>query len=158
MFAKKDSGIVSVNYAQALDVALCHGWIDGQVKSLSGTHYLQRFTPRRARSTWSQINCSKVEALIAQERMRPAGLAQVEAAKADGRWERAYAGARTITVPTDFQETLARSKKASAAFAALNSQNRYAILLRIHEAKRPETRERRIEKFVGMLERGETLH
>lgn len=157
-FAKRDSGIASINYAQALDVALCFGWIDGQAKSLGKTKYIQRFTPRGRRSIWSKINCAKAEALIAQKAMRAAGLAQVEAAKSDGRWERAYEGQRNMTVPHDFEARLATNGKARDFFATLDSRNRYAILFRIHEAKTPETRTRRIEKFMDMLARGETLH
>ncbi|RKH57667.1 YdeI/OmpD-associated family protein [Corallococcus llansteffanensis] len=156
--AKFESGIPSVTYAQALDVALCYGWIDGQKGALDAEYWLQRFTPRGARSRWSKINCGKVEALIAAGRMKPAGLREVEAARADGRWEAAYAGQKTITVPEDLLRALDANPKAKAFFATLKGANRYAILFRLHDAKKPETRARRLEKFVAMLEAGETLH
>jgi uncharacterized protein YdeI (YjbR/CyaY-like superfamily) len=156
--AKKGSGETTVTYAEALDVALCHGWIDGQKGSLDEAFFLQRFTPRGPRSKWSKINRDKVDALVAAKRMRPAGLAEVEAAKADGRWEAAYEGQRTITVPEDLQKELDANPKAAAFFATLSSVNRYAILYRIQDAKKPETRARRIETFMGMLERAETVH
>jgi uncharacterized protein YdeI (YjbR/CyaY-like superfamily) len=156
--AKKGSGIASVTHAEALDVALCFGWIDGQRRAHDATWFLQRFGPRSRRSTWSKINTEKVAALIAAGRMRPAGLAQVEAARADGRWEAAYAGQRTATVPPDLQQALDANPRAAAFFATLRGQNRYALLYRIQDAKRPETRARRIARFVAMLERGETLH
>ena len=156
--AKLDSGIPSVTYAQALDVALCYGWIDGQKDAFDAEYWLQRFTPRGARSKWSKINCGKVDALIAAGRMKPTGLLQVEAARADGRWEAAYAGSRDIVVPEDLLSALDANPKAKAFFATLKSANRYAILYRLHEAKKPETRVRRLEKFVAMLEAGETLH
>lgn len=156
--AKKDSGIASVTHPEALDTALCHGWIDAQRVSYDGDFFLQRFTRRAPRSKWSKINCGKVEALTARGRMKPAGIAEVEAAKADGRWERAYEGSRTITVPGDLQAELDRNPRAAEFFAGLSSQNRYAILFRIHDAKKPETRARRIEKFIAMLNAGETIH
>ena len=157
-FAKKGSGETTVTYAEALDVALCHGWIDSQKGALDETFFVQRFTPRGPRSKWSKINVDKVEALAKAKRMRPAGLAEVEKARADGRWEAAYDGQRTITVPEDLQKELDANPKAAAFFATLSSVNRYAILYRIQDAKKPETRARRIEKFLGMLERGETVH
>jgi uncharacterized protein YdeI (YjbR/CyaY-like superfamily) len=157
-YAKKGSGIPSITYAQALDVALCFGWIDGQTKKLDDDFYLQRWTPRRARSPWSRRNVDKVAALIEAGLMQPAGYAEIERAKADGRWDRAYAGPKKATVPEDLQAALDANPKAAAFFATLTSQNRYAILYRLQDAKRPETRQRRLEKFVGMLERGETLH
>jgi uncharacterized protein YdeI (YjbR/CyaY-like superfamily) len=156
--AKKGSGIASVVYSEAVGVALCHGWIDGQVKALDADWYLQRFTPRRARSRWSQINRDKVAALTAAGRMRPAGLAEVQRAKADGRWDAAYAGPASIGVPDDLQAALDANDAARAFFATLTGSNRYAILYRIHDAKRPETRARRIERFVAMLAEGQTLH
>jgi uncharacterized protein YdeI (YjbR/CyaY-like superfamily) len=156
--AKKDSGVASVTHAEALDVALCHGWIDAQRTTYDGQFFLQRFTRRVPRSKWSKINCAKVEALAAQGRMRPAGTAEVEAAKADGRWERAYEGQRTMTVPDDLRTALDENPRAAEFFAGLSSQNRYAILFRIHDAKKPETRARRIEKFVAMLEAGEKFY
>lgn len=149
--AKKVPGVESLDYVQALDVALCHGWIDGQKKSLDATHWLQRFTPRRPRSTWSKVNRDKVAALLEQGRMRPAGLLEVERAKADGRWEAAYDGSRTATVPEDLELALAGNPAAREFFATLDSRNRYAVLYRVQEAKKPETRARRIEKFVTML-------
>ncbi len=157
-FAKKGSGETTVTYAEALEVALCHGWIDSQKGALDETFFLQRFTPRGPRSKWSKINVDKVEALTKAKRMRPAGLAEVEKARADGRWEAAYDGQRTIAVPEDLQKELDANPKAAAFFATLSSVNRYAILYRIQEAKKPETRARRIEKFMGMLARGETVH
>jgi uncharacterized protein YdeI (YjbR/CyaY-like superfamily) len=157
-FAKKGSRIASVDYAQALDIALCYGWIDGQVKTFDDRYYLQRWTPRRQRSRWSKRNCDKAEALIASGAMQPAGLAEVERAKADGRWERAYEGPKNATVPDDLQAALDANPKAAAFFATLTGSSRYAILYRLQDAKKPETRQRRLEKFVAMLEHGETLH
>ena len=156
--AKKGSGIPTVTYPGVLDTALCFGWIDGQRKALDDEHFLQRFTPRRARSRWSQINRDRAEALIKAKRMRPAGLAEVQRAKADGRWGAAYDGQRTMTVPDDLQRELDARPDAAVFFAQLSSQNRYAILYRLHDAKRPETRARRLETFVAMLEAGETIH
>jgi len=156
--AKKGTGIPTVAYPEVLDTALCFGWIDGQRKALDDQYFLQRFTPRRARSRWSQVNRDKVDALTRAGRMRPAGIAEVERAKADGRWDAAYASVRTMEVPADLQRELDARPQAAAFFATLNSQNRYAILYRLHDAKRPETRARRLEKFVAMLEAGETLH
>ena len=156
--AKKGSGIPTVAYPEVLDTALCFGWIDGQRKALDDRYFLQRFTPRRARSRWSQINRDKVAALTKAGRMRPAGLAEVERAKADGRWDAAYAGVRTMEVPDDLQRELDARPDAAAFFATLNSQNRYSILYRLHDAKRPETRARRLAKFVAMLEAGETIY
>jgi uncharacterized protein YdeI (YjbR/CyaY-like superfamily) len=159
-FAKKDSGITSIVYAEALEVALCFGWIDGQVAKDpdTATWYRQRFTPRTKRSRWSKINVQSAERLIAQGRMRPSGLAAVEAAKADGRWEAAYASAKSSTVPADLQRELDADPKAAAFFATLSSQNRYAILYRLQDAKRPETRARRLATFMEMLREGRTLH
>ncbi len=156
--AKKDSGVESVTYAEALELALCFGWIDSQKRGFDERHFLQRFTPRRPRGKWSRINREKVEALIAAGTMRPAGLAEVEAAKADGRWDAAYAGQRTAKVPADLQRELDRNRDAREFFATLDSANRYAILYRLEDAKKPETRERRLRKFVGMLERREKVH
>jgi uncharacterized protein YdeI (YjbR/CyaY-like superfamily) len=157
-FAKKGTGVPTVVYAEVLEVALCFGWIDGQVKRLDETYYLQRWTPRRARSKWSKRNCAKAEALIASGQMRPAGLAEVERAKADGRWDAAYASPSKIEVPPDLQAELDRDPAAAEHFAALNSINRYAILYRLHDAKRPETRARRLAQFMEMLRRGERIH
>jgi len=156
--AKKATGIATVTHAEALDVALCFGWIDGQRLPFDATWFLQRFTPRKRGSRWSKINTQHVERLTAAGRMRPAGLAQVEAARADGRWEDAYHGQRTATVPPDLQAALDANPTAAAFFATLRGQNRYAVLYRVQDAKRPETRARRIARFVAMLERGETLH
>lgn len=149
--AKKASGIESVTYAQALDVALCYGWIDGQKASFDDDYYLQRFTPRRPRSRWSKINREKVARLIEEGRMRPAGLREVERAKADGRWEAAYDAQSTATVPDDLRLELERDGGALAFFESLNSANRYAILYQIQDAKKPETRARRIGKYVRMM-------
>ena len=148
----------SLTYDQALEEALCHGWIDGQAGRRDEATYRQRFTPRRRRSAWSKRNTGIAERLIAEDRMHPAGHAEVERAKADGRWEAAYAGPASMEVPPDLAEALAAEPKAQAMFEALNSQNRYAILYRIATAKRAETRARKIEQFVAMLSRGETVH
>ncbi len=156
--AKKGSGVESVSYAQALELALCFGWIDSQKRGFDERHFLQRFTPRRPRGKWSLINREKAEGLIAAGAMRPAGLAEVEAAKADGRWQAAYAGQRTAEVPGDLQRELDRNEPAREFFAGLDGANRYAILYRLEEAKKPETRERRLRKFIAMLERGEKIH
>jgi uncharacterized protein YdeI (YjbR/CyaY-like superfamily) len=156
--AKKDSGIESVRYPEVLESALCFGWIDGRREALDERYFLQRYTPRRSRSRWSRINREKAERLIAEGRMRPAGLAEVERAKADGRWEVAYEGQNRSTVPDDLQRELDAHPTAKAFFAELNSQNRYAILYRLQEAKKPETRARRLGKFVAMLEAGETIY
>ena len=156
--AKKGSGVESVDYAEALELALCFGWIDSQKRGFDEAFFLQRFTPRRPRGKWSQINRAKAEELIAAGAMRPAGLAEVEAAKADGRWDAAYAGQRAATVPDDLKQELDRNKAAGDFFATLDSANRYAILYRLQEAKKPETRQKRLLKFVAMLERGEKIH
>lgn len=153
-YAKKGSGLKSINYGEALDIALCHGWIDGLTRSVDETYYSQRWTPRRPRSKWSKRNCAKVEELIAVGKMLPAGLNEIEKAKADGRWEAAYAGPATIEVPDDLVEALRANPAAAKFFETLNSQNRYAVLLRIHDAKRAETRQRRIAQFVDMLAEG----
>jgi uncharacterized protein YdeI (YjbR/CyaY-like superfamily) len=156
--AKRDAGIDSVRYPEVLDIALCFGWIDARREALDERYFLQRFTPRRARSNWSRINRDKAERFIAAGRMRPAGLAEVERARADGRWEAAYEGQRTSTVPEDLQRELDARPRAKAFFEQLDSQNRYAILYRLQDAKRPETRARRLAKFVAMLEAGEKIH
>ncbi len=156
--AKQGTGIATVTLTEALDVTLSFGWIDGQRRSLDETYFLQRYTPRRARSRWSKINVAKVAKLIERGEMRPAGLAEVERAKADGRWEAAYDSPKNIQVPPDLQAELDQRPAAKAFFATLNSTNRYAILYRLHDAKKPETRARRLAQFVAMLERGETLH
>ncbi len=156
--ARKGAAAPGVTKAEALDAALCHGWIDGQLDRYDDTAFLVRFTPRRPRSTWSEVNRERALALIEAGRMRPAGLAQVEAAKADGRWAAAYAPASRAEVPPDLAAALAANTKAQAFFATLTGANRYAILYRIGAVKRPETRARKIAQFVAMLERGETLH
>jgi uncharacterized protein YdeI (YjbR/CyaY-like superfamily) len=156
--AKKGTGVTTVGYPEVLDVALCWGWIDGLRHRHDDVYFRQRFTPRKPRSRWSQINCDKAEALLTAKKMRAAGRREVEAAKADGRWDAAYAGSRTIVVPDDLTRALRRNAKARRAFEQLDSQNRYAILYRIHDAKRPETRARRIEQFVTMLAEGRTIH
>ncbi len=156
--AKKVAPEPSVTYAEALELALCFGWIDSQKRGFDETHFLQRFTPRRPRGRWSKINREKAEALIEAGKMRPTGLAEVEAAKADGRWEAAYEGQRTAKVPPDLQRELDANPAAAGFFASLSSANRYAIVYRLDEAKKPETRERRLRKFVAMLARGEKIH
>jgi uncharacterized protein YdeI (YjbR/CyaY-like superfamily) len=156
--AKKGTQTGTVQYAEALEVALCHGWIDGQKGALDEEFWLQRFTPRGPRSKWSKINREKAGALIESGRMKPAGLAEIERAKGDGRWEAAYDAQSKATVPEDLQKELDANPDAAAFFATLESSNRYAILYRIQEAKKPETRAKRIEKFVGMLKRGEKVH
>ncbi|MEV6116364.1 YdeI/OmpD-associated family protein [Streptomyces sp. NPDC052109] len=148
---KKGSGIDGVDYARALESALCFGWIDGQKKKLDEQHWLQRFTPRRQGSKWSQVNRQKVTELTEQGRMRPAGLGEVEKAKANGRWEAAYAGQSAATVPDDLRVALDAAPDARDFFSTLDSRNRFAILHRVQDAKRPQTRAARIEKFVGML-------
>jgi uncharacterized protein YdeI (YjbR/CyaY-like superfamily) len=157
-FARKGSGVETVTYMEALHAALCFGWIDGQARRLDDAFYLQRFTPRRARSIWSKRNRGFATALIESGRMQPAGLHEVERAKADGRWDAAYDAPSTAGVPDDLQAALDADPAAAEFFATLNSQNRYAVLHRIQTAKKPETRARRIEQFVAMLARGETLH
>jgi uncharacterized protein YdeI (YjbR/CyaY-like superfamily) len=157
-YAKKDSGVASITYQEAVDVALCWGWIDGQSKSIDATHYMQRFTPRGKKSIWSKINREKVARLVASGDMQPQGLAAVEAAKADGRWDAAYDSPRTATVPDDLLVLLGKHPKAKAFFETLNATNRYAILFRLQNAKKPETRARQLAKFVAMLERGEKIH
>jgi uncharacterized protein YdeI (YjbR/CyaY-like superfamily) len=157
-FARKGSGVASVTYMEALQEALRFGWIDGQARGVDDSWYEQRFTPRRPRSIWSKRNRGFAEALIEAGRMAPAGLREVERAKADGRWDAAYDAPSTATVPDDLQAALDAAPEAAAFFATLSAQNRYAILHRIQTARRPETRARRIETFVAMLGRGETLH
>ncbi|MFN2451168.1 MAG: YdeI family protein [Candidatus Dormibacteria bacterium] len=156
--AKKGSGVTTVTYSDALDVALCFGWIDGQKGALDGRYWLQRFTRRGARSRWSKINRDRADALLAAGLMTPAGRAEIDRARADGRWDAAYSGQRTATVPDDLQVALDANPKAQGFFARLSGAGRYAILYRIDEAKRPETRARRIERFVAMLAAGEAPH
>jgi uncharacterized protein YdeI (YjbR/CyaY-like superfamily) len=148
----------SLNYDQALDEALCHGWIDGQVRRRDEATFRQRFTPRRARSPWSQRNVDIIARLGTEGRMHSAGLAEVERAKGDGRWEAAYAGQASMEIPEDLTAALAANPRATAMFEILTKQNRYAVLLRVHSAKRADTRERRITQFVEMLDRGETVY
>ena len=156
--AKNGSGVVGVSYAEALEVALCHGWIDGQKRGLDERFWLQRFTPRRARSRWSRINRDKAIELIERGEMAPAGMREVERARADGRWDAAYDGAASAEVPEDLRAALAADPAALAFFEALDGANRYAILYRVHDAKRAETRARRIEQFVAMCREGRTVH
>jgi uncharacterized protein YdeI (YjbR/CyaY-like superfamily) len=155
--ARKSSGVASVDHAGALQVALCFGWIDGQRRSYDGTSFLQKFTPRRPRSPWSKINIGHVERLIAEGRMRPAGQAAIDAAKADGRWEAAYASQSTIEVPADFQAALDARPEAAAFFTTLSRSARFPFLYRIQAAKRPETRAKRIADYTDLLAQGKTL-
>jgi uncharacterized protein YdeI (YjbR/CyaY-like superfamily) len=157
-FAKKGAPRGSVTHAEALQHSLCFGWIDGQVRPLDEHFFLQRFTPRRRQSRWSQINRRHAERLIAEGRMRPAGLAQVQAARADGRWAKAYEPQSTASVPADLQEALDANPAAKEFFATLRGSNRYAILYRVNDAKRPETRARRIAQYVQMCAEHRTLH
>jgi uncharacterized protein YdeI (YjbR/CyaY-like superfamily) len=156
--AKKGAGVPSVSYPEAVEIALCWGWIDGQKKALDDQHFLQRFTPRRARSIWSKINVDKVAALIEAGRIHPAGQAQIDTAKNDGRWGRAYKSARTSSVPDDLQAALEASPEAKAFFGTINASNRYAVLWRVQTAVKSETRARRIAKLVEMLGHGEVVH
>lgn len=156
--AKQGSGIASVGKAAAIEVALCHGWIDGQLNPYDEHYWLIRFTPRSAKSRWSEINRATATRLMAEGRVTSAGLAQIEAAQQDGRWAGAYAPQSRAEVPADLLQALAKNAAASACFATLKGANRYAILYRIQDAKTPATRQARIENFVGMLARGEVLH
>ncbi|MBO0796303.1 MAG: YdeI/OmpD-associated family protein [Ktedonobacteraceae bacterium] len=156
--AKKETGISSVSYAEALDSAICYGWIDGQKASLDDRYWLQKFTPRRSKSIWSKVNCDKATALIAEGRMQPEGLRQVELAKADGRWDQAYASQGKATIPEDLQSELDKNPQAQAFFNTLDSRNRYAILFRIQTAKKAETRSARIQKFIAMLSKQEKIY
>lgn len=156
--AKKDSALASISYAQALDEALCYGWIDGQKRSFDADSWLQRFTPRGARSLWSQINRGHIARLTGEGRMKATGIAEVERAKKDGRWDAAYASQKNTVAPDDLKAALEKTPRAKELFATLNSANRYAIVWRVLTAKLPETRARRIEQLVAMLARGEKLH
>jgi uncharacterized protein YdeI (YjbR/CyaY-like superfamily) len=156
--AKKASGVQSVTYHEAVEAALCYGWIDGQKKGNDDSSWLQKFTPRGPKSIWSKINREKAEALIRSGRMKPAGLAAVESARQDGRWDAAYDSQKTTTIPDDFKAELDKNPQAQAFFATLNSANRYAILFRIQTAKKAETRARRIQQFIQMLENHEKLY
>jgi uncharacterized protein YdeI (YjbR/CyaY-like superfamily) len=156
--AKKTSKKQSVSYDEAVEVALCYGWIDGQSSGQDESFWLQKFTPRRSKSVWSKINRERAERLIENGQMRPAGLAAVESAKQDGRWDAAYDSPSTASVPADFQAALDRNSTAQAFYATLNSTNRYAILHRIQTARKPETRAKRIQQFIQMLENQERLY
>ncbi|WP_255991615.1 YdeI/OmpD-associated family protein [Chitinolyticbacter albus] len=156
--AKKGAEQPTVCYAEALESALCHGWIDGQKQAESEQYWLQRFTPRAARSIWSKINKAKAEALITAGRMHPAGLREIDRAKIDGRWDAAYSSASTSVIPEDLQKALDANQTAKAFFATLNSQNRYAILFRIQNVKKAETRAKKIAQFIDMLANGEKLY
>jgi uncharacterized protein YdeI (YjbR/CyaY-like superfamily) len=153
----KGGAAPSITYAEALDEALCYGWIDGQKKPFDDAWWLQKFTPRGPRSIWSQVNRDKAQALIAAARMQPAGLAAIEAAKKNGRWEAAYASARTAELPADFVAELDRRPQAKAFYNTLNSANRYAIKFRLQNAKKPETRARRMQQYLELLEKSEKL-
>lgn len=157
-FAKKTATSATLTKAEAIDVALCHGWIDGKIDKYDAMHWLVRFTPRKPRSKWSAMNRKRALELVREGRMRPAGLAQIEAAKADGRWDSAYAPASSAEIPDDLQKALNKNPKAAAFFATLSSKNRFAILYRIGTVKKAETRTRKIAQFVAMLESGETIH
>jgi uncharacterized protein YdeI (YjbR/CyaY-like superfamily) len=156
--AKKSSGIASVSRQEAVDTGLCHGWIDGQLDSFDDKYWLIRFTPRQSNSKWSEINRARALQLIELGRMQPAGLKEIERAKKDGRWDAAYAAQSTAQVPDDLRAALENSKRARGFFETLDSRNRYAILHRIHAAKKAETRTARIEKFVAMLIEGKTIY
>ncbi len=157
-FAKKGAPVKTVTFSEALEMALCYGWIDGTIRRLDEYFYTHRFTPRRPRSKWSRINRQSAERLIAEGRMKPAGLAAVEAAKDDGRWEAAYEPPSTAAIQEDLQKALDENPKAKAFFETLTGNNRYAVLYRIQDAKRPETRAKRIAQYVQMLAEGRTLH
>ena len=156
--SKKDSQETSLSYAEALDQALCYGWIDGQKKPFDTFSWLQKFTPRRPKSGWSKINTQHVERLIQAKAMTPAGMQAVAAAKADGRWEAAYASSRSATPPEDFLQELRKSKKAEAFFKTLNKANVYAIVYRLETAEKPETREKRMKTILAMMEQGKAFH
>lgn len=156
-FAKAASGIATISKPQAIDLALCHGWIDGQLDKYDGDYWLVRFTPRRPRGKWSAVNVKRADELIAEGRMRPAGLVEVDRAKADGRWDAAYAPQSSATVPDDLAAALDANSRARAFFETLTGANRYAILYRIGDAKRPETRATRIAKYVAMCAAGQTV-
>lgn len=157
-FYKKASGIPTITWADAVPVALCYGWIDSQAKTYDDKSYLQKFTPRGPKSMWSKINTEHIERLIKLGKMKPAGLVAVEAAKADGRWARAYESPKNMTIPEAFIMLLEKNKKAKDFFESLNKTNKYAIAFQLHSAKKPETLERRMQKFLQMLEKGEKLY
>jgi uncharacterized protein YdeI (YjbR/CyaY-like superfamily) len=156
--AKQKSGITTIAYPEAVEASLCFGWIDGMARGLDEDYYTQKFTPRRANSKWSVINQNKVAELIKAGRMKPSGLAAIEDARKNGQWEKAYFSSSKIEIPDDLQKALNKNKKAKAFFAKLSSQNRYAILYRLHQVKREETKKRKIEDYIAMLERGETIY
>lgn len=155
---EKDSGIASVTYDEAVESALCYGWIDGQKKGFDDNYWLQKFTPRGPKSIWSKINTEKAERLIKSGEMKPAGLKAIEAAKKDGRWAQAYESQKNISIPQDFQSALNKNKEAKTFFGTLKSSERYSFLFRIHTAKKPETRAKLIQKFVEMLAKNEKIH
>ena len=156
--AKKGNGQQTISYAEALESALCYGWIDGQKQAESEHYWLQKFTPRSAKSIWSKINKRKAEALVFAGRMRPSGMREIDRAKQDGRWDAAYSSASASTIPADLQQALDANRKAKAFFSTLNGQNRYSILFRIEHAKRAETRAKKIAQFIAMLANGEKIH
>lgn len=156
--AKKQADVITITYQEALESSLCYGWIDSRKEAYDGSTWLQRFTPRGAKSIWSKVNKDKAEALIASGRMRPSGLRAIEAAKRNGQWDKAYEPQSRAAVPDDLQSELDRNPQAKAFFESLDSQNRYAVLFRIHSAKKAETRAKRIQQFVSMLERGEKIY
>lgn len=157
-FAKKNSGQTTVNYAEALEEALCYGWIDSQAKTFDDKFYMQKFSPRRTKSVWSKINVAKVEALIASGKMKPAGLAQIEAAKADGRWAAAYTSSKDSEMPDYFLKALSKNQPAKDFFETITKGNKYAIAWRLHQAKLPETKQRLTQKFIDMLAEHKTIH
>ncbi len=157
-FYKKNSGVESLHYAEALDEALCYGWVDGQLKVYDEKSYLQKFTPRRERSIWSKRNIENVKRLKKDGRMKPSGLKEADAAKVDGRWDKAYDSPANMTIPEDFLSELSKDKKAVAFFETLNKVNKYAIAWRLQTAKKPETREKRMISILKMLSRGEKFH
>lgn len=157
-FAKKGTGVTTVTFPEALEVALCYGWIDGQGKRFDDIYYLNKFTPRGPKSTWSKINCEKVERLIKEGKMQPSGLEKIMAAKKDGRWDMAYDSPKNMVVPEDFLAILEKNKKAYEFYLTLNKTNTYAIAWRLQTAKKPETRERRMKVILEMLEKGEKIH
>lgn len=157
-FFKKDSGEKSITYAEALEEALCYGWIDGQVNKYDDQSYIQKFTPRRPKSIWSKKNTEKAERLIEEGKMKEAGMQQVEWAKADGRWQQAYDSSKNMKVPEDFLQQLLKNKKAKAFFEGLNKANLYAIAWRLQTAKKPETREKRLKEILAMMKEGKKFH
>lgn len=155
---KKDSGIKTITYAEALEDALCYGWIDGQKNKYDATSFLQKFTPRRPKSMWSKRNTEIVERLIKENKMQKQGLKQIELAKADGRWQQAYDSPKNMKIPEDFLLLLSKDKKAKLFFEGLNKSNHFAIAFRLHTAKKPETREKRLKEFLSMMSAGIKIH